>query len=636
MSGSAWQQHVWTKVHTLYYRPYVKSIATMLSSPQLQRRGQVHDGGIINDGEKKTYLPLPNIVTNSFSRHLVELSSFILARLGASTSRGDNSTSTSGSSSSGGSSYLAGSNASELFGGQNVSSSFVHTIGLLRILAFLSNNSSSYGGPMTNTSLIHRNEFVNMKLTTKVMRQLQDPLTLCSVSPPEWCVLLVQQYHALLPFDARRFYFGATAFGISRALHRFYARQQQEQNAGGGGAGGGGAGGSGGGAGGSGGGGVDGIRIARIKRQKVRVHRNQLLESCMYVMDMTASSKAVLEVEYFNEVGTGIGPTMEFFTLVSREFARKDLHIWLDNDSKGSACNLFFRPYHPSTTATATGQSVIRYCRALGQLIGRSMMDDRVMDLPLATPMYKLILEQPLTDSDIMEIYPAVASTLNKLEYVLAGKATTVEGASIEDLTLDFTFPGLADVELKPGGADVAVTSENLGEYVASVKKMLLVDGISEQVRALRAGMASVFDLTHLRAFDPVEVGWLINGTTEAPFTMDALRENVKCDHGYTHESSAVRMLFELLCELSSEEQKEFIMFVTGAPRLPVGGLSALSPNLTIVRKPASEGSTTDQTLPSVSTCFFFLKLPDYSSKEIMRNKIFTAMKEGQGNFHMS
>lgn len=37
--------------------------------------------------------------------------------------------------------------------------------------------------------------------------------------------------------------------------------------------------------------------------------------------------------------------------------------------------------------------------------------------------------------------------------------------------------------------------------------------------------------------------------------------------------------------EFTPEQQRAFCQFVTGAPRLPPGGLSVLNPKLTIVRK---------------------------------------------------
>ena len=41
---------------------------------------------------------------------------------------------------------------------------------------------------------------------------------------------------------------------------------------------------------------------------------------------------ALQELEYFNEVGTGLGPTLEFYTLLSHELQRKGLGMWHSDD----------------------------------------------------------------------------------------------------------------------------------------------------------------------------------------------------------------------------------------------------------------------------------------------------------------
>ena len=64
-----------------------------------------------------------------------------------------------------------------------------------------------------------------------------------------------------------------------------------------------------------------------------------------------------------------------------------------------------------------------------------------------------------------------------------------------------------------------------------------------------------------------------------------------------------------------------------------------LHPPLTIVRKTAENNSDNinpDSFLPSVMTCVNYLKLPDYSSKEIMKLKLTTAMQDGQYAFLLS
>jgi hypothetical protein len=36
----------------------------------------------------------------------------------------------------------------------------------------------------------------------------------------------------------------------------------------------------------------------------------------------------VAEIQYEGEVGTGLGPTLEFYSLVSKELQRADLQLW--------------------------------------------------------------------------------------------------------------------------------------------------------------------------------------------------------------------------------------------------------------------------------------------------------------------
>jgi len=98
----------------------------------------------------------------------------------------------------------------------------------------------------------------------------------------------------------------------------------------------------------------------------------------------------------------------------------------------------------------------------------------------------------------------------------------------------------------------------------------------------------------------------------------------------------SVQNLLQLLTEFNAEEQRQFLLFVSGSPKLPVGGWKSLNPKLTIVRKDNDGKSSTDSHLPSVMTCVNYLKLPDYSSKAVLKDKLATAMKEGIGEFHLS
>lgn len=49
-------------------------------------------------------------------------------------------------------------------------------------------------------------------------------------------------------------------------------------------------------------------------------------------MDLYGTSSFLLEIEYFDEVGTGLAPTLEFYSIASHEFTRKSLGLWRNVD----------------------------------------------------------------------------------------------------------------------------------------------------------------------------------------------------------------------------------------------------------------------------------------------------------------
>lgn len=71
-----------------------------------------------------------------------------------------------------------------------------------------------------------------------------------------------------------------------------------------------------------------------------------------------------------------------------------------------------------------------------------------------------------------------------------------------------------------------------------------------------------------------------------------------------------------------------FLQFSTGCSSLPVGGLANLHPRLTVVRKDEEGG------FPSVNTCVHYLKLPEYSSEEVLKERLLGATAEK--GFHLN
>lgn len=69
-----------------------------------------------------------------------------------------------------------------------------------------------------------------------------------------------------------------------------------------------------------------------------------------------------------------------------------------------------------------------------------------------------------------------------------------------------------------------------------------------------------------------LQLEYLFCGSGHSQWDTKSLMECCRPDHGYTHDSRAIKFLFEILSSYDHDEQRLFLQFVTGSPRLPVGG----------------------------------------------------------------
>ncbi|KAL8805395.1 MAG: hypothetical protein Q9182_001961 [Xanthomendoza sp. 2 TL-2023] len=487
-------------------------------------------------------------------------------------------------------------------------------------------------------------QFVNTKLTAKLNRQLEEPLVVASHCLPSWSEDLPRLYPFLFPFETRHLFLQSTAFGYSRSMTRWQNAQpaddtRRERHR------------------------EDRPIAGRLQRQKVRISRTRILESALKVMELYGASLSILEVEYFEEVGTGLGPTLEFYATVSREFSKKKTKMWREGETTDKdefafgKLGMFPAPMSAQQADTESGKRILNLFKMLGKFIARSMLDSRIIDVSL-NPTFFRIGDQPSTvplslgavkmvDSQLaqsLKLVKQYANEKQRIERIKSMSSTskakairqmTVRGATIEQLGLDFTLPGYPSIELVEGGSDVHVTMDNVGEYVEKVIDMTLGRGVQRQVEAFRTGFSQVFPYASLKAFTPSELVMLF-GRVEEDWSIETLLDSIKADHGYNMDSRSVRNLLQVMSELSVAERREFLQFVTGSPKLPIGGFKNLTPMFTVVCKPSEAPYTSDDFLISVMTCANYVKLPDYSSLEILRKRLLTAIYEGQGAFHLS
>ena len=116
--------------------------------------------------------------------------------------------------------------------------------------------------------------------------------------------------------------------------------------------------------------------IAKIPRKKVRISRSRLLDTAVKVMNLCGSNPAILEVEFFEEVGTGLGPTLEFFADASKEFCKTQ--IWRET-VKNVGGQLFPSPIdYKKKREDKDMKYKLSLFHAFGQFCARALIDSRV------------------------------------------------------------------------------------------------------------------------------------------------------------------------------------------------------------------------------------------------------------------
>ncbi|CAG8950137.1 hypothetical protein HYFRA_00008372 [Hymenoscyphus fraxineus] len=488
-------------------------------------------------------------------------------------------------------------------------------------------------------------QFVNTKLTAKLNRQLEEPLVVASNCLPSWSEDLARLYPFLFPFETRHLFLQSTSFGYARSMTRWQNAQSADESR------------------------RDRHRderpfLGRLQRQKVRISRSKILESAVKVMELYGASQSILEVEYFEEVGTGLGPTLEFYSTVSKEFSKKKLKLWRETDANDAdeyafgARGLFPAPMSEEQAASEDiGKPILRLFKMLGKFVARSMIDSRIIDVSFNPTFFRIgDGSNPVTPSlgAVKTVDAQLAKSLKLIkkfavakkaidenpnltaaQKVAEAEALRIDDVSIDDLGLDFTLPGYSSIELLPNGSTLAVTIDNVELYLEKVIDFTLGSGVQRQVDAFRAGFTQVFPYSALSAFTPDELVMLF-GRIEEDWSLETLMDSIKADHGFNMDSKSVRNLLQTMSELSPSERRDFLQFTTGSPKLPIGGFKSLTPMFTVVCKPSEPPYASDDYLPSVMTCVNYLKLPDYSNLEVMKRRMGTAIKEGQGAFHLS
>eukprot|EP01028_Stygiella_incarcerata_P003129 TRINITY_DN1593_c0_g1_i1.p1 TRINITY_DN1593_c0_g1~~TRINITY_DN1593_c0_g1_i1.p1 ORF type:complete len:683 (-),score=147.33 TRINITY_DN1593_c0_g1_i1:167-2215(-) len=344
----------------------------------------------------------------------------------------------------------------------------------------------------------------------------------------------------------------------------------------------------------------------------LQVFRENIIPSTLTALSSMPPEdmKKPLKVIFVGEAGVDAGGVQkEFFQIIVRKIFDPSFGMFTYSEETRS---FWFN---------ANSLESAEEFRLIGMILGLAIYNQVILDLHFPLIVYKKLLDEETTFEDFKEFDPSVARSMETLlEY---------EGDDFESV-FDMRFVRSEDVfgesreiPLIPGGEQIQVDASNRQTFVQCYVDNIFHTSVERQFRAFQDGFTVVCGGRIMELFHAEELELLICGSPELNF--EALEMNTKYHDGYSSSSTVIRWFWEIVHrDMTEEDRKKLLFFVTGSDRVPIKGLGGL--DFGIYRN----GPDSDR-LPTSHTCFNALMLPEYGSKEKLKSFMLIAIRNAEG-----
>ena len=260
----------------------------------------------------------------------------------------------------------------------------------------------------------------------------------------------------------------------------------------------------------------------------------------------------------------------------------------------------------------------------VGKLLGIAIYNNTILDLRFPRVIFKKLLQnEPINFNDFRDYDPEMAKGFEKM----LSMKEDIEDIYCRNFVIKYQNVFGQDLEyflLKDPktSRETQLNNNNRRKYVDLYIQYALVDAIEEPFSAFLKGFRTVCDSELFDKYSAEEIELLICGSKE--FDFEAFEGATRYEDGLHKNSRIVRDFWSIAHELSDENKRKLLTFCTGSDRVPISGLGGLT--LTI-----SKNGNDNTKLPTSHTCFNHLLLPEYSNKEILKNRIMTAIQNSEG-----
>lgn len=258
-------------------------------------------------------------------------------------------------------------------------------------------------------------------------------------------------------------------------------------------------------------------------------------------------------------------------------------------------------------------------CFSCGVLLGQVIRSDVLIPNVFPWPFYDLLLRDldspracnSFTLQHLAAVSQAEADSLGKVRECMGDDITETFG----DLGWD-RVPSLAGKTLTQATKDEFINAYIDWSFGAKIADRF--GPLSSGFRAVVGNSVMVRKMVDAKQLERIACGG------EFPVDIAAIRRRCCMQNWDDSDEAYIELFWQVLQELAEDAKLKFVIFVTGSDRVPLQGWEDL-------RVKIQKNGKSDSRLPTAYTCFSLVLLPKYSSRDILRNNLVSAISDSQG-----
>ncbi|ETO18353.1 E3 ubiquitin protein ligase upl2 [Reticulomyxa filosa] len=369
-------------------------------------------------------------------------------------------------------------------------------------------------------------------------------------------------------------------------------------------------------------------------RTRLEVRRERLFDDSFCQMKLWTKQELMnrLSVRFLHEEGVDAsGLTREWYSQLTKSMFDPSYALFIPAADNNSV-------FQPNPYSSYNNDHIENF-KFVGLFVAKAVFDGQTLEAYFTRSFLKHILHVKPTWEDILSLD---YTHYKNLKWMLENP---IDGVIDLDFTYDLEKMGVTEkFELRSNGRDIPVTDANKKEYVELVSDLKMSKLVEEQTQAFLKGFHTLIPHWLISIFNWSELDLLICGMPDIDIV--DWQNNTQYFGRYTKDSPQIKLVYisffycvyvkwfwETVQDMDKEERALLLQFVTGTSKVPLGGFANLPGMYGNQRFQIHSSLQTDEVLPSAHTCFNQLDLPQYSTKEVLKEKLLLAIRECSQGF---